>query len=59
MARLKFRQLSIEVVLLARRWLLRHYHNFAILADLDASDMHTGCSDGPDRSCHVSLAKCG
>jgi hypothetical protein len=52
---LKFCQLLIEAILLARRRLLRHYHNFAIPSDLDASYIHTSRRDGFDRSCHILL----
>jgi hypothetical protein len=58
MARFKFCQLSIEIVLLARR-LLRDYHNFPVPADLDAGDVHTRCSDGLDGPSQVSLTEAG
>jgi hypothetical protein len=59
MARLELCQLSIKIVLLARRWFLRHYHNLARSVDFHPRDMHTRRSDGLDRPRDVLLSECG
>jgi hypothetical protein len=59
MERLKFCQLSIEIVLLAGRRRLRHYHNSTISTDLHPRDLHTGRGHGLNRPGHVLLPECG
>jgi len=59
MARLEFCQLLIEVILLARHWPLRHYHNSPIPTYFRARDIHTGRGDRLHRPGDVLLPKCG
>jgi hypothetical protein len=50
MTRLKFCQFQIEVVSRTNCWLLGHYHDLAVHAELNAGNTQTRNSDGSDRA---------
>jgi hypothetical protein len=55
MTHLKFRQFPIQLILRTSRPLLRHYNNFAIPADFDTGDAHTGRRHGFHGPGHIRL----
>jgi hypothetical protein len=57
MACLEFLEFPIQLTLRTIHLLLRHYNNFAIPADLDTDDVHTGRRHGFHGPGHVRLSE--